>query len=141
MTVIHFMTWNRALSTLPLATLPPGNWFNASRSFQITDSSRAHAVNAKLCSQLLADKLEVIDRLVHALEGLQQEYSSRHTPHPDHQRMTKQWHFTVSQQHQLCRLLQRWMTLAPGQPAWSSTLNNMQTAAAVLQHLEQQLDV
>lgn len=98
-------------------------------------------VNAKFCTQLICDKLEIIDQLVLALKSLQQEYSSRHTPHPDHQRMTEHWHFTVSQQHQLSRLLQRWMTLAPGQTAWSSTLRNMQTAAAVLQHLERQLDV
>ena len=112
--------------------------------FKIVSDNRQQSstrVNAKLCTQLLGDKLEVIDQLVHTLEHLQQGYSSRHTPHPDHQRMTTQWHFTVSQQHQLTRLLQRWMTLTPGQPAWSRTLNKMQTAAAVLQHLEQQLDV
>lgn len=98
-------------------------------------------VNAKLCRQLLTDQLGPVDLVVRALQGLQQQYADRHMPHPDHERMIGRWHFTVSQQHQLTRLLQRWTTLAPGQPAWSSALNKLKTATAVLTHLEQQLDV
>ena len=112
--------------------------------FKVVSDNRQQTstrISTKLCTQLLGDKLEIIDQLVHSLENLQQEYNSRHTPHPDHKRMIEQWHFTVTQQHQISRLLQRWMTLVPEQSTWNSTLNNLQTATAVLQHLEQQLDV
>ncbi len=112
--------------------------------FKVVSDNRQQSsakVSTKLCTQLLAGQLGPVDRVVGALRGLQQQYHDRHSPHPDHERMIDHWHFSVSQQHRLSRLLQRWMTLAPGRPAWSSTLKNLKTASAVLQHLEQQLDV
>ena len=112
--------------------------------FKIVSDNRQQStaqVNAKLCTQLLYGQLQEIDRVVGALLGLQQQYSQRHSTHPDHERMLGHWHFSVSQQHRLTRLLQRWTTLAPGRSAWSNTLNKLKTASAVLQHLERQLDV
>ena len=112
--------------------------------FKIVSDNRQQSsthINAKLCTQLLSGQLQQIDRVVGALQQLQQQYSERHSTHPDHERMLGHWHFSVSQQHRLTRLLQRWTTLAPGQPAWSSALDKLKTATAVLQHLEQQLDV
>jgi len=112
--------------------------------FKVVSDNRQQpgtGINAKFCRQLLAGQLEPLERVIDALQGLQQQYNDRHSPHPDHERLLANWHFSVSQQHQLGRLLQRWMTLAPGQPAWSSTLHPLKTASAVLQHLEQQLDV
>jgi len=111
--------------------------------FKITSDNRQQStagVSAKLCTRLLGEQLEPIDRLVRALEKMQLEYNSLHTPHPDHERLAGQWRFTVSQQHQLARLLQRWTALAPGQAAWSRELEKKKTAAEVLHCLSQQLN-
>ena len=110
--------------------------------FKVVSDNRQQAsttITAKLCEQLIGGQLKAIDSLVDALGNLQQEYSGWHTPHPDLERLAAQWHFTVSQQHQLASLLRRWKTLAPGQTAWSRKLEKKSTAADVLRCLERQL--
>ena len=56
------------------------------------------------------------------------------------ERLTAQWHFTVSQQHQLAELARRWQVLMPEQPLWLSELEKQKNATAVLQSLRQHLD-
>jgi adenosylhomocysteine nucleosidase len=97
-------------------------------------------VTAKLCEQLVARNLESIDALVAALGKLAQEYSTWHTPHAALEQLAGQWHFTVSQQHQLAQLVRRWKALLPGQPLRFSQLDNQKKAAGVLHCLEKHLD-
>ena len=111
--------------------------------FKIVSDNRQHAntkISAKYCEQLIAGQLKMIDSLVETLAGLQKRYSSWHAPHPDLERLAEQWHFTVSQQHQLAKLLKRWTVLSPEQSAWSRELKKKNTAAEVLHCLEQQLN-
>ena len=68
------------------------------------------------------------------------ECTAWHTPHPDLDRLTGHWHFTVAQQHQLTRLSRRWQALQPGLPLWSRELASSKSAAEVLHRLGQHLD-
>ena len=111
--------------------------------FKIVSDNRQHAntkITAKHCEQMVDSQLKTINSLVGALGNMQKLYSSWHAPHPDLERMMEQWHFTVSQHHQLARLLKRWTTLTPEQAAWSQELEKKNTAAEVLHCLEQQLN-
>ncbi len=98
------------------------------------------AVTAKLCAQLVTQKLDEIDQLVNALDTLAQEYRAWHTPHAVLEQLTGQWHFTVSQQHQLAQLVRRWQVLAPGQPLGFSQLDKQNKASEVLHCLEKYID-
>jgi hypothetical protein len=67
------------------------------------------------------------------------EYATRHAPHPDLERLSARWHFTVSQQHQLAQLARRWKVLTADQPLWLEQLEKTRCAADVLHCLEQHL--
>ena len=84
--------------------------------------------------------LDEIDQLVSALVSLAQEYNSWRAAHTGLEQLATQWHFTVSQQHQLAELARRWKVLIPDQPLWLSELGKKKNAAAVLQSLQQHLD-
>lgn len=97
------------------------------------------AVTAKLCEQLISDRLADIDALVTALSAMADEYSTWHAPHPDLEQLAARWHFSVTQQHQLARLARRWEVLTAGQPIWLDQLEKTRRAADVLYCLEQHL--
>jgi len=111
--------------------------------FKIVSDNRQHAntkITAKHCEQMITSQLNTIDSLVDTLKNMQMQYSSWHAPHPDLEHLVEQWHFTVTQHHQLAKLLKRWTALTPGQSAWSRELEKKNTAAEVLHCLEQQLN-
>ena len=98
------------------------------------------AVTAKLCSQLVTDRLADIEQLVHALNSLAGEYNHWHAPHPQLAQLTARWHFSVSQQHQLQQLGRRWQALAGGESLLLEQLQKKNSATEVLQCLRQHLD-
>jgi hypothetical protein len=111
--------------------------------FKVVSDNRQQAatrVTAKLCEQLIADQLDVIEQLAHTLAGVAEDYTAWHAPHPELERLAGHWHFTVAQQHSLARLAHRWKTLLPGEPLWSNELGKLGTAGAVLLRIEQHLD-
>ena len=111
--------------------------------FKVISDNREQAasgITAQFCERLIASQLEVIEQLAQSLDGLADEYATWHAPHPELERLTAHWHFTVAQQHRLARLAHRWKALLPGEPLWSPELGKLGTAGAVLKQLEQQLD-
>ena len=98
------------------------------------------AVTAKLCTQLINDRLADIDSLVNALAAMADDYSAWHAPHPDLEQLATRWRFSVTQQHQLAGLARRWKVLAADQPIWLEQLEKTRSAAAVLSCLEQHLE-
>lgn len=68
----------------------------------------AHQVSAKLAEELITDNLTDIDALIKQLNILKQQTAQQQPPLKTMQQFQQRWHFTVSQQHQLQRLLQRW---------------------------------
>ena len=108
------------------------------------NTQAATAVTAKLCSQLIDDRLADIEQLVNALCGLADEYNRWHAPQPELKKeleqLSERWHFTVSQRHQLQQLGRRWQVLAPGKSLWLEQLQKKHKASEVLQCIQQQLD-
>jgi hypothetical protein len=50
------------------------------------------------------------------------------------------WHFTVSQRHQLAKLLTRWDALLPDQPVWCKELRSHREASRALHWIEQRIN-
>ena len=98
------------------------------------------SVSAQQCTRLIAARLEEIDSLLHSLGDLQQQHHGRHAGNDDVSRLAGQWHFTVSQQHQLADLARRWCALIPDQPLWLDSLKTHDSAARVLNTLREHLD-
>ncbi len=91
--------------------------FNSSELVQVfkiisdNQTNPAEQVSAAQTEALIDAKLDVIDRLIQQL--LQMDQQSRQLFGTDlQQQFMQRWHFTVSQQHQLLRLLQRWQAKA-----------------------------
>jgi len=111
--------------------------------FKVVSDNREHStttVTAERCAQLVTGKLDEIDPLLNALATQTQDYNSWHAAHAGLEQLTRQWHFTVSQQHQLAELARRWKVLVPDQPLWLGELDTKKKAAEVLQCLQQHLD-
>jgi len=66
----------------------------------------AEQVSAQLTEQIINAKLGKIDELIQQLLKLEQQ--QRQQIPPEIKQFQQHWHFTVSQQHKLQRLLQRW---------------------------------
>jgi len=100
----------------------------------------AIAITAKLCSQLVTDRLADIEQLANALSSLAAEYNRWHAPHPQLAQLAARWHFSVSQQHQLQQLGRRWQALAGGESLMLDELQKKNSATEVLQCLRAHLD-
>jgi hypothetical protein len=111
--------------------------------FKVVSDNReqsAATLTAASCSRLVAGKLDEIEELVGALLAMGQDYNSWHAPHVELEQLASQWHFSVSQRHQLAELARRWKVLMPQQPLWLDGLEKKRTASAVLHCLQQRLD-
>lgn len=97
-------------------------------------------ITAASVTRLVTERLDEIDRLVRRLQALAHDYNAWHAPHAELEQLASQWHFTVSQRHQLTELARRWKVLLPHQPLWLGSLEKQSQAAAVLQCLQQHLD-
>ena len=97
-------------------------------------------VTPKLAEALISDRLADITWLVTALDELSDAVIDRRVPEHRIARFTSRWRFTVSQRHQLEKLLARWDTLLPGQPPWCAELQTRQQACQVLHWLEQRIN-
>ncbi len=112
------------------------------QSFKVVSDNPAHpaaGITAKYCERLIGDQLATIATLTEILQSLQGKYAAWHAPHPDLDRLTQQWHFTVTQRHQLAALLKRWHALTQ-QPLMLDALYRQRQAAGVLRLLEQQIN-
>jgi len=97
-------------------------------------------VTPKQGEALIAGRLADITGLIAALEVLSEALNTRAIPDADLGMFRDRWHFTVSQQHQLGKLLARWGALLPGQPVWCDELQAQQQAGQVLNWLEQHIN-
>ena len=111
--------------------------------FKIVSDNRSRpltAVDTGSYSELVSSRLGDIESLVSELERMV-HCSGAFNPVPDElQSFTGNWHFTLSQQHRLARLLRRWQALKPGQPIWCGELEKHTHARGVLRWLEDYLN-
>ena len=111
--------------------------------FKVVSDNREHstaAITAESCAELVTGKLDEVEQLLSALAALAQEYNNWHAAPAGLEQLSRQWHFTVSQQHQLAELARRWKVLIPDQPLWLGELETRKKASEVLQCLQQHLD-
>jgi len=99
----------------------------------------ANGITAKFCEQLISGQLETINTITRTLQTMQSEYADWYAPHPDLERLTRQWHFTVTQRHRLAQLLKRWHALTQ-EPVILAGLDRQRQAADVLRLLEQHIN-
>ncbi|KPJ93919.1 MAG: hypothetical protein AMJ53_06285 [Gammaproteobacteria bacterium SG8_11] len=88
---------------------------------------------------LVGNQLLLINSLLHEFEKLQQTSMAMVVPPEDFYSLTERFRFTVTQQNQLKRLLQRWSTLEHTGVAKKLPLQDFNNAKQVLQALESHL--
>lgn len=91
-------------------------------------------------SELIASHLPQIEGIVESLGRLAGDLADTQPHLNDFDHFIERWHFTVSQEHELRSLLQRWAVLAQGAPVWNDNLNRCPSAKSALAELREQLD-
>jgi adenosylhomocysteine nucleosidase len=99
----------------------------------------AHSVSAASVERLVAEKLDVIEVIVRQLSQLAEELRCLRTPPSELERFLRRWHFTVSERHRLCQLLQCWQLRGREQQLLSTEFNALSGASEVLALLERRL--
>ena len=97
-------------------------------------------VNPDLASRLVKQNLPVIEEIAEQLLALSKLLRNLNEPGPDYLAITRQRHFTVSQQHQLRDALRKWHALQPGGNSPAERVAGKKTAAEVLRLLHDELD-
>lgn len=97
-------------------------------------------VNSDLASRLIKQNLPVIENIIEQLLTLSELLRDLNDAGPDYQAITRQRHFTVSQQHQLRATLRKWRTLQPEDKSPAERVAGKKTAAEALRHLQDELD-
>lgn len=83
--------------------------------------------------------LDVIDEIVAGLSALADEAGAARPGLGELDHIVSRWHFTVSQQHQLRRLMRQWETLSGGAPLMDAELNRCPSAKSVLAEIDVRL--
>lgn len=98
----------------------------------------ATEVNASLAEELINARLDIIDQVIQQL----QQFNKKLTPQNSaeiQQQFMQHWRFTVSQQHQLLRLIQRWQ--AKQMPPLSvESFSKVKNSKAMLNQLTAQIE-
>lgn len=90
--------------------------------------------------RLMTNHLETIDAIVQSLKALASSLPTFSRSDEDIEVMTKRWHFTVTERHQLKRLLERLRTLEPEGVILDGELKQLRNAGEVLHFLEHRID-
>lgn len=98
-----------------------------------------HEVNASCVQQQIGARLDEIRKIVALIVELSQQWRTIGKLPVELDAFTERWRFTVSQRHQLERLLQRWAALAPDQPLWREEFAKLRTTQDVLKTLERHI--
>lgn len=97
-------------------------------------------VNPDLANRLIKQNLPVIGNIIEQLLALSKLLRDLNDAGPDYHAITRQRHFTVSQQHQLRAALRKWRALQPGDRGPAELVAKKKSAAEVLRYLQGKLD-
>ena len=97
-------------------------------------------VNPDLASRLIKQNLPVIENIIEQLVTLSEQLRDLNDAGPDYHAITRERHFTVSQQHQLRATLRKWRTLQPRGESPTERVADKKTAAETLRYLQDELD-
>ena len=93
----------------------------------------------KKIAGLVESQLECIGQVAATLQELSQQLAELQATPTSYNDINAHWDFTVTQQHQLRGLLQRWQTLMPTRDIVDEDLLDFKKSKEVLHYLEQQL--
>ncbi len=99
----------------------------------------AEQIRGKTVQALIEQRLDTIDVLTQTLKALAARLAKFQSDPRELARFLKHWRFTVSEQHQLRRLLLHWQARSP-KTVWSDGLAALPGANDVLHYLSQELD-
>jgi hypothetical protein len=97
-------------------------------------------ISGKTTQALIEQRLDTIGVLVQALEALSARLVEFRSDPRELARFLEHWRFTVSEQHQLRRLLLHWQARSP-ETVWSNELAVLPGANDALRYLRQELDI
>ena len=106
-------------------------------SDNLNNSSRA--LNSKRIENLIRDRLDEIDGFVKALQRLSESITNHQTEPYDLESFFGRWHFTVTQRHQLRKLIRRWMLLAKDENPITTIPRDCLNASQAIEALETSL--
>ena len=96
-------------------------------------------ISGKTVQTLVEQRLDTIDVLVQALRALGARLAELQSDPYELVRLLGHWRFTVSERHQLRRLLLHWQARSP-KTVWSDGLAALPSADEALHYLSQELD-
>lgn len=107
----------------------------------ISDQSKASAqkVSGTLVRNLIAENLNLIDSILKELSKLSAELSNLDSSSEEWNLFFKHWHFTVTESHQLKRLLGRLKTLEPNENYFPK-VSKISKAKGILKFLESKIE-
>jgi adenosylhomocysteine nucleosidase len=103
-------------------------------------SSSTEKVSAKQVESLVEGNLEAIERVVLGLDALAKELESRERAPEKFEHVLKKFHFTVTEQRKLKRLLKRLETLDINPEIWESQISQLKNTNGVIRALEAQIE-
>ncbi|MBI4358803.1 MAG: hypothetical protein HY584_05840 [Candidatus Omnitrophica bacterium] len=108
----------------------------------ISDNRRSSTkqVSKALTERLIQNRLGTLDSVVKKIEKIAERLPSIQIDETRLKQFLDHWHFTVTQQHQLRRLLARLEILEPKSAIWSSELGALSKSKDVLNFLESRIN-
>lgn len=111
--------------------------------FKVVSDNHASGlkVTARSAERLIGNQLQTIENILQCLKSLSRDLPATFRTEEEFERIKRRWHFTVTQQHQLKRLLMRLKTLEPKGTILSRELKGFRGAGEVLRSLERRIDL
>lgn len=111
-------------------------------SFKIISDNCATGpkVSASAAERLIGNHLPTVENLLQSLRSLSRNLPARFRIEGEFRRITKRWHFTVTERYRLRRLLGRLKTLAPGDKILDGDLECLRSARDVLHALGERIN-
>ncbi len=108
----------------------------------VSDNSQSSTkkVSPALAKRLIGNNLQTIDTILKHTTKLADELAPLEAAPLEFQKFMDRWHFTVSEQHYLWRLLKRIETLMPKTMIWSDEVQGLKKAKEVFEFLEEKIN-
>jgi len=94
--------------------------------------SPANNIDATRVTALIRSHLKTIQEIVITLDHFSTHLQALRKAPQELELFQQRWRFTVSEKHQLRKLLRRWQVLAPKRSAWSCDMDTLKKAKDVL---------
>jgi len=109
--------------------------------FKLVSDNQEHGIDqitAEKTEAMIAERMEQIDTVIHQLQARLQQLQQINATPIGFATFIERWHFSVSQQHQLQRLLQQWQARS-GETVAIDTFQGLKNSKQVIQQLQQRL--